>query len=88
MLTCIDVELPCTEDTDPVFEDPQIGTISITDQPGSSIGPGAGVVTLHEFNVVAPANAQVTDVDLRVDITHTWSSDLEVSLIFLSENHS
>ncbi|RLA19607.1 MAG: hypothetical protein DRQ56_05050, partial [Gammaproteobacteria bacterium] len=81
LLTCISVELPCTADTDPLFQDPITGTISLTENPGTPIGPGGGVVTTQEFVVSAPANAQVTDIDVRIDLNHTWSSDLDVILI-------
>jgi len=81
MITCMDVILACGQDTDPLFIAPIGGNVVMTAEPGSSIGPGGGVVTIQEFEVVAPDGAQVTDVNVTVDLSHTWSSDLDVILI-------
>ena len=81
MLTCIDVTIPCTESTDPIYTDPVIGTFSQTEFPEAPIGPNAGTETTQMFDVVAPAGALVTDVNVLVDLTHTFSGDLEVELI-------
>ena len=81
MITCLDATLECGDDTDPVFIDPIMGTATTPASPGSAIGPGGGVVTTQDLVVNAPANAKVTDVNITIDLDHTFSSDLDVFLI-------
>ena len=81
IITCIDVTLSCGDDTEPVYEEPIQGVLEYEEFPDAPIGPDAGTVTTQEFQVVAPANAMITDVNVLVDLNHTWSADLEVSII-------
>ena len=81
VIECIDVDLTCGASTAPIDIDPIIGTLTASATPGSQIGPDGGTVTEESFDLTAPADAQVTDVNVTVDLTHTFSSDLDVFLV-------
>lgn len=80
-IECIDASVLCTDSTDPVFTDPVEGVAQQSSSPGTSIGPGAGIVTTETLNVITPGNAIVTDINITIGLTHTWSADLDVFLI-------
>ncbi len=80
-ITCEDVTLNCGASTDPVFISVIEGSASASSFPGTAIGPGAGIVTTQVLQISAPTGAQVTDVNITIDLDHTWSEDLDVFLI-------
>ena len=81
VIACTDAVVPCGTPLDPVYTQPITGSISQTITPGSSIGPNAGAITAEPLDINVPSNAIVTDVNVTVDLEHTWSGDLNVVLI-------
>ncbi|MDX1479985.1 MAG: hypothetical protein R3301_19895, partial [Saprospiraceae bacterium] len=80
VLECFDLTLTCGESTDPVFAPPGSGTISASTAPGLPIGPDAGTITNSSLNIVAPAGAKATDVNLYLNFDHTWLADVFITL--------
>ncbi len=81
VIECMDVTINCGESTDPVFTPVVGGTAVASASPASPIGPNAGTVTTQDLQINVPAAAQVTDVNITIDLDHTFSSDLDVFLI-------
>jgi len=81
VIECADVTVSCGTDLDPVYEPPVTGSISQTVPSGLPIGPNGGTVTNQEIILDVPANAVVTDVNITVDLVHTWVGDLTAELI-------
>ena len=52
------------------------GVIALCATPGAAIVNGAPV----DSTITLPAGANIADVDVFVDITHTWNSDLDIFL--------
>jgi len=80
VIECTDVVIPCGTPLEPVYSEPITGSITQTITPGSPIGPNAGTITSTPFQINLPSNASVTDVNVTVDLAHTWSGDLVVVL--------
>ncbi len=81
VIECTDVTVSCGSSLEPVYTPPVTGSITGTETPGSPIGPNAGAVTTTEVILDVPANAVVTDVDITINLNHTWVGDLTVELI-------
>ena len=79
MILCDTITLPCGVDTDPAFTPPASGAQSVFTEPGLAITDGN--TTLAEAQIDAPLGYVVTDVNVGVTITHTFSGDLDVSII-------
>ena len=80
VLTCDTITVPCGTDIEPAFTPPASGALLVDDEPGLPIGPNGGTVTIATLDVAAPAGTGVTDVNVLIDLTHTWSDDLDVSI--------
>ena len=64
-----------------MFAPPVTGTAVESVTTNLPIGPNAGAVTTQQFILDVPANAVITDVDITVDLAHTWVGDLTVQLV-------
>ncbi|MCO4771636.1 MAG: proprotein convertase P-domain-containing protein, partial [Deltaproteobacteria bacterium] len=53
-------------------------TASYSSSPGSALGPNAGTITVDTIVVTDPG--VVSDLNVAVDITHTWAGDLTFTL--------
>lgn len=56
-----------------------VACVSQSDAPGSPVGPNAGTVTTS--TVTFTDDFVVEDVNVTLNITHTWNADLDVRLI-------
>ena len=83
ILECTDYTLSCEADTDPRPLPVQAGSpASGADAGGQAIGPGGGVVTETPIEVSGANDGDiVSDVNISIALTHTWSDDLDVFLI-------
>ncbi len=81
VITCQDATMPCGSSLEPIYIPPQNGSLTVTHTPGSAIGPNAGTVTTENIDIAAPVGALVTDVNITLDLDHTWSGDLNAKLI-------
>ena len=81
VIECTDVTVSCGTSLDPVFAPPVTGTAVESVTTNLPIGPNAGAVTTQQFILDVPANAVITDVDITVDLAHTWVGDLTVQLV-------
>ncbi|MEI6411399.1 MAG: proprotein convertase P-domain-containing protein, partial [Bacteroidota bacterium] len=77
-LTCCDVTLPCNANTAPTFS------------ASNQVGKGSGNVPVaildnqtvqSSFNFSACNGATIQDVNVKLNITHTWIGDLRVTLV-------
>ena len=80
VLECVDVTVNCGDNTDPVFAPPLSGTVSNTVSPGLPIGPDGGTITNSSLTLSAPQGARATDVNMFLNIEHTWTADVFITL--------
>ncbi|HJW31353.1 MAG TPA: proprotein convertase P-domain-containing protein [Saprospiraceae bacterium] len=80
-IQCTDATLPCGSSLEPIYEPQPIGTDIQSSYPALPIGPNAGTITNAPITLSLPAGSVVTDVNLTVDLDHTFSSDLRAELI-------
>jgi subtilisin-like proprotein convertase family protein len=78
-IECEDFAIACSQDIDDiVFDVPFGGTIV----QASGARPTYDASTDNvEFTIGVPGAAQVTDINVSLNISHTWTSDLDVFLI-------
>ncbi|MBK9105729.1 MAG: proprotein convertase P-domain-containing protein [Saprospiraceae bacterium] len=81
VIECTDVTISCGTSLEPVYEPPVTGFIQQAINSGLSIGPNAGTVTTQDLTLDLPTNAVLTDLNVLVDLNHTWVGDLSVELI-------
>ena len=81
MIECTDVTVSCGTSLEPVYEDLETGTAVTTILPGLPIGPNGGTVTDALLALDVPSNAVITDVNVTIDLNHTWVGDLTAELI-------
>lgn len=81
VIACTDVTVSCGTSLEPVYAPPVTGTVSETIFPNLPIGPNGGTITTAELILDVPSNAVVTDVNVTVDLNHTWVGDLDVVLV-------
>src|SRR5690606_20491150 len=81
VIECADATVECGDSTEPIFEPPVMGTTITTVLPALPIGPGGGVITNALITADVPAGAVIQDVNVTVDLDHTWSADLTAELI-------
>ena len=81
-IVCSDFSVPCSE---PFLPEDLVGTdtsiLSVSISPNLPIGPGAGVVTEATIELTPPSGAIIYDINVLVDLDHSWSADLDVYLI-------
>jgi len=81
-ITCTDLSMPCSE---PFLPEDLVGIdtsiVSVTVSPNLPIGPGAGVVTEATIELTPIAGATIYDINVLVDLDHSWSDDLDVYII-------
>ena len=88
VIECTDVTIMCTTSTDPVMAELS-GSLSqsasalglVIDDAGQQFGGNVDPVQASVVLGAAPTGAEVENVEVSVDITHTWIGDLNVSLI-------
>jgi subtilisin-like proprotein convertase family protein len=79
-IVCVDYTLSCGESTDPVFTPPIMGTFVCSQFPNLPIGPALGPVT-STCLVSVPAGAEILDVNVCVDVTHSNIGFMSLELI-------
>ncbi len=80
-IECQNATVSCGSSLEPIYIAPLSGLASTIKTPNSPIGPNAGTITTEPINMVIPTGALVQDVNVTVDLDHTWSGDLKVDLI-------
>jgi len=81
VIECTDVTVSCGTSLDPVFAPPVTGTAVESVTTNLPIGPNGGTITTQQLILDVPANGIVTDVNITIDLAHTWVGDLTVELI-------
>jgi len=51
-----------------------------SETPGAPIDPGSGGQTYTSTITVSGGTTSITDIDVGVDITHTWAGDIDIDL--------
>jgi hypothetical protein len=80
-IQCQDATVSCGSSLEPIYIAPLSGLASTMKTPLTPIGPNAGSVNTELINMVIPTGALVQDVNITIDLDHTWSGDLKVDLI-------
>jgi len=80
-IACQNSTVTCGSSLEPIYIAPISGLASVIKTPLSPIGPNAGTITTENINMLIPTGGLVQDVNVTVDLDHTWSGDLKVDLI-------
>ena len=78
-MVCEDINTVCSESTDPGA--PLASRVYVEEEPGTFLDPFDVFETDIVISVDGQDGAIVTDLDVSLDISHTWVGDLSVSVI-------
>ena len=81
VIMCDTITLPCGVDTDPAQTPPGQGAFSETQSDLGLPLDNGNPNQMIEFFVDAPLGFAVTDVNVALNITHTWSDDIQAILV-------